>query len=431
MTYQQALAYVASLEPRGWRLGLDRMEEFCARLGLQNDLKAPVRDYFHVAGTNGKGSTTTFLQYLLYAQDKNIGAFFSPYVVDPRERIQIGIRLLSKEDFASLVEQIQPVAESMSSTEFGGITEFEFKTAMGFVAWAQKGCQSVALETGLGGRLDATNVVTSTCSTISSIGLDHQAILGNSLAEIASEKAGIIKPERPIVIGKLPAEAREVIVGRANELASPIYEEEVDFRIDDNGNYQSRWGSYSNAIPKKLTSNWQPHNFALAISSLLASGREVNQSMVEFAAQEAFLPGRYQKERIGKTQWIFDGAHNGDSVESLAASFLSDPDLTSKRTVVISNMVQGHLPEQFYKVLAPLTDLLIVPPIHYHRSRPRQEVFDIAESLAIPVLQAGSLDDAIKLAMDRADQEELPILVTGSFYLVGEAIRELHLDWED
>ncbi|HEY0866603.1 MAG TPA: hypothetical protein VGE01_04465, partial [Fimbriimonas sp.] len=220
MTYPEALAYVSGLEPRGWRLGLDRMQAFIDRAGLsQNVGRPPGTDpagkpgarFIHVAGTNGKGSVTAFLQSMLVEHGYRTGAFFSPYVVDPRERVQFGRSLISESDFASVVAHLKPIAESFSETEFGGITEFEFKTAVGVEYWRRKRCEWVALEVGLGGRLDATNVVHPACSAIVSIGYDHTQILGDTLEKIAFEKAGIVKPETPLVVGDVPEPARRVI----------------------------------------------------------------------------------------------------------------------------------------------------------------------------------------------------------------------------
>src|SRR6185436_18334668 len=224
MTYDEALAYIASLAPRGWRLGLDRMQAFVDKIGMQDALGAEGGPQFiHVAGTNGKGSVTAYLQSILVEAGYKTGAFFSPFVYDPRERVQFGRELISKEDLAKLTEELIPIAESFSDTEFGGITEFEFKTALGFLYWKRKQCEWVALEVGLGGRLDATNVVTPKASIIVSIGLDHTNILGHTLAEIAYEKAGIIKPKVPVVVGQMPHEALEVIERAAAEREAPIW----------------------------------------------------------------------------------------------------------------------------------------------------------------------------------------------------------------
>lgn len=213
MTYDESLAWIAGLQGRGWRLGLDRMRAFVRAAGLEDVLGGPESpiQYLHVAGTNGKGSVTAYLQSMLVAQGYKTGGYFSPYVVDPRERIQIGGELISRDEFASVATELREVAERFDQTEQGGITEFEFKTAMGFLAWKRAGVEVVALEVGLGGRLDATNVVTPKACAIVSISLDHTSILGNTEAEIAGEKAGILKPGVTGVLGTVNKEAEAAI----------------------------------------------------------------------------------------------------------------------------------------------------------------------------------------------------------------------------
>src|SRR5688500_11172275 len=217
MTYTEARKYIESLQARGWRLGLDRMEAFLDRLGNPHDgLRA-----FHVAGTNGKGSVTGMIAACLTSAGYKTGSFYSPYVYDFRERIQIDGEMISEADVARLTALIKPVADEMACEEVGGPTEFEFKTAMAFVFWKEMGCEVAAVEVGLGGRLDATNVIEEPiCAVITEIGLDHQQYLGDTIEKIAFEKAGIIKPGRPVVTGVTDDRAHKVISEVATERGS-------------------------------------------------------------------------------------------------------------------------------------------------------------------------------------------------------------------
>ena len=151
--YEQAMAYIAELAPRGWRLGLDRMEEFINLSGSLNQNITQKPKFIHIAGTNGKGSTTAMVQSCLVEQGYATGAFYSPYVVEPRERIQFGRDMISEEELSKIWEYLAPISEKLNDSEFGGVTEFEFKTAIGFEYWKRKPCDFVALEVGLGGRL--------------------------------------------------------------------------------------------------------------------------------------------------------------------------------------------------------------------------------------------------------------------------------------
>ena len=195
MTYEEALAYVDWLTQLGWQPGLERFAEFCKRLGNPQDGFRSI----HVAGTNGKGSTTAMIAGILRHAGYRTGMYVSPYVYDIRERVQIDGRMIPEEDFTRLVEFMIPYAEELGGTEFGHPTEFEVKTALGFLYFAEQNVDFAVLEVGLGGRLDATNIVTPVVSVITSIGLDHTDRLGATISEIAFEKAGIVKQRGHLV----------------------------------------------------------------------------------------------------------------------------------------------------------------------------------------------------------------------------------------
>ncbi|HVL39696.1 MAG TPA: hypothetical protein VM328_09940, partial [Fimbriimonadaceae bacterium] len=275
MSYREAVEFISSLQSKGWRLGLDRMQEFARRIGVSDALGAPGGPQFiHVAGTNGKGSVTAFLQHMLMAGDWRTGAFFSPYVYNLRERIQFADNLIPEEALVKLTSQLKPLALAMEATELGGPTEFEFKLGLGLLYWKLLECQWVALEVGLGGRLDATNIVSPRCSVIVSIGLDHTQILGSTYARIAREKAGIIKPGVPVVVGELPPEAMDVVQGVAGELESPLLRFGHEFILQSaNGAHRvsTARGVYDE-LRCPLIGLYMPHNMAVAIAALEASG---------------------------------------------------------------------------------------------------------------------------------------------------------------
>lgn len=418
MTYPEALDYIASLEPRGWRLGLDRMAEFARRAGLSDAISGQKPRFVHVAGTNGKGSVTAYLESLMVAGGARVGAFFSPYVVNPRERIQLGRELISEQLLAELATELRDVAESMEGTEFAGVTEFEFKTGVGFLAWQRAHCDWVALETGLGGRLDATNIVTPACSVIVSIGLDHQSILGDTVEQIAFEKAGIIKPNRPLVLGTVPAAAEEVIVDVAGKNNSTVWKFGREVRWTDRG-IETPQGVVEGAVPG-MQGVWQPHNLALAVAALQLAGMSMPDEAIRDGAQEAYAPGRYEKKAWNGVPVILDGAHNADSAIALAATLRKDLG-EGAQVVLLTNMLLGHEPEAFYRPLAPLASSAVVPPIDFHRRREPAETVGILAAAGIEGSAAVSVSDAL----DMATQKKLPVVVTGSFYLVGEVARLL------
>ncbi len=428
MTYEEALAYIASLETRGWRLGLDRMEEFARRLDLAGSLGEPGGPQFiHVAGTNGKGSVTAYLQSMLIETGYSTGAFFSPYVYDPRERIQIGRRLIPKKIFGFLTEWIRPFGESLGETNYEGVTEFEFKTAMGFQFWKELEAEWVALEVGLGGRLDSTNIITPRCSVIVSIGKDHTHILGDQYAQIAEEKAGIIKPGIPVVVGEMPEEARERILEIARERGAEAWVFGREIQLEEEYTVVTPKGRHEGLTPG-IPGAMQPHNMALAVAAMDAAGATRTLGGLQRGARDAAVPGRMQRVRAEGREWLLDGAHNREAARTLADSMKQAGD-ADRRVVMITGMVKGHDAGSLYEELGEVVALAIFAPIDFHRAVPPEELLSEVGGLFSECIATKSMDEAIQLALEKAGPADL-ILVTGSFYLVGEVGRALGLGVE-
>jgi len=423
MTYSEAMAYIASLEGRGWRLGLDRMQEFVKRAGLNDSIGGPAGpQYIHVAGTNGKGSTTAFLQSMLVASGYRTGGFFSPFVVDPRERVQFNGNLIGKQELADVTAKLMPIADCFSEKDFGEITEFEFKTALGFEYWKQRNCDWVALEVGLGGRLDATTVVTPRATVIVSIGLDHMNILGDTLAKIAYEKAGIIKPGVPLIVGEMPQEAEEVILQIAERNKALVWRwgREVVWH-EGSSSVETPLTAHKKMMPGIFGSK-QNHNMALAVAAIDAAGAFKSEEALKTGAEKTTLPGRFQQiEYKGRTV-IFDGAHNPDSAavlkESLKARF------GPGRYVLVTNMLSGHEPKTFYEILKDRVSCVHVVPVDFHRATPVHEMVDTLKSLFTHVVGHESTITGLDSALSDAGNDDI-ILVTGTFYLAGELLRQL------
>lgn len=386
------------------------MNAFVDELGLRDYVTGSSRPkYFHVAGTNGKGSTTCFLQNLLHIHGFRVGACYSPYVFNVRERVQIGLDLISEEEFAACTEILLAVGERLERTEFGGPTEFEMKTAMGFLAWQRAGVDAVALETGMGGRLDATNIVDPACAIITSIGLDHTEHLGPTISHIAAEKAGIIKPDRPVVVGHLPDEALEVIKETARERNSHLYT--LDSAV--------AWPSANSAnvadsvveIAPNLRGSFQKQNAALAVLAMKASGMEISGEKAAQAIRAASLPGRLQIITINGHQVLLDGAHNEQAARSLAE------ELAGQKFTLVWGMTKGHSPNGFLRQLLPIVEKVIILPARAagDRAAEASALAAACENLEIEYTIATTAGHAIRMA------GEFPaILVTGSFYLIGD-----------
>ena len=425
MTYEEALAYIASLETRGWRLGLDRMQEFARRLDLPGFLGEPGGPQFiHVAGTNGKGSVTAYLQSMLIETGYSTGAFFSPFVYSPRERIQIGRRLIPKNIFALLTQWIRPFGESLSETDFEGVTEFEFKTAMGFQFWKEVEAEWVALEVGLGGRLDSTNIVTPRCSVIVSIGKDHTHILGDEYSQIAEEKAGIIKPGIPVIVGEMPDEARTKILEIARDRGSEAWVFGDQIKLEDGYSVVTPKGRHDDLQPG-IAGSMQPHNLALAVAAMDAAGATRTLGGLQRGARDATIPGRMQRVRVEGREWLLDGAHNRESARVLAESLSLTGD-NHRKIVMVTGMVKGHDAASLYQELGGLAEVAIFTPIDFHRAMEPAVLEAVTAGQFKSSVTAKSVDQAIQLALAKTDASDL-ILVTGSFYLVGEVGRALGL----
>lgn len=424
LTFQEATARVSSLENRGWRLGLDRMEEFCRRLGLADYIKSDGK-FVHVAGTNGKGSVTAFCQSILAEQGHVTGACYSPFVYTVRERIQLSRSgsdpLVSPEKFAQLVETAWPVAEQMDETDLGGPTEFEFKTAMAFLHWMHEGADCSVVEVGLGGRLDATNVVTPLTSVVTSIGFDHMHILGETLGKIAIEKAGIVKPGRPVVVGDVPDEAFLAIETIAKVNQSPVWKYGRDYALTfgfDGYSVTTPSATYGRLSPG-LRGSVQPHNMAVAVAACEAAGLISRPERVAHGVARTSAPGRMQSAMYKGRRFLLDGAHNGESAGALVDSLAGERKIT-----LLTGMLEGHPPGAFYEPLSAVVEEVNFVPIQFHRAVSPFEL-DQACGFLFPRSRAhAQLEEGLKAALE-SDADV--VLVSGSFYLVGEVGRLIGL----
>lgn len=428
LSYPQAVEAMSAIQSRGWRLSLDRMWRLIEVAGLRDAIGPTNPSFIHVTGTNGKGSVTAFLQSLLHEQAWRVGTFLSPYVYDLRERIQLGREPISEEDFARICARLLEDAAPLETSEVGGVTEFELKTAMGFAFWKEQRCDWVALEVGLGGRLDATNVVASSCAVIVSIGLDHTEILGATHREIAREKAGILRPGVPAVVGSLPYEALEEVRKLAAEIEAPLYVLGEDFALDPEGD--DRWSvstknrTYRGLVPG-IVGAAQPANMAVAIAAAEAAGAIRDAERIPLGAQSAFVPGRFQRLAYRRRTLILDGAHNGEAAEVLAQT-LRDQKFEAPMPIVMG-MLQGHDAARFVRPLAPSISVAHICPIAFHRTREPSDLIREIRDIVPSVVSHASCKEALGAALNDA-RPGSPVLVTGSFYLVGDVGRLVGAD---
>ena len=325
--YQDAVAFLLELKSRGVSLGLERMRRFLEALG-NPQAKVPC---IHLAGTNGKGSVAAMLEAIFRRAGFRTGLYTSPHLVRLGERIQVDRALLTEAEIASYAQEMRTVVERLR--EEGGADErpsyFEFMTAMAFVHFARRQCGIMIIEAGMGGRLDATNVVVPEVSVITSIGLEHCEFLGDTLAAIAGEKAGIIKSGIPVVMGHVPLEAAAVIrrtaVNRNARLLSVAAEWEGDAaypRTNLPGDYQ-RWNAGTATLAARV----------------LAPRWDLTDTLIAAALQQVNWPARWQRFTVEGRRVILDSSHNAEGATVLDANLARLVTETGRAPIVIAGVL--------------------------------------------------------------------------------------------
>ena len=416
MTYEETVAWLAGLEvSAGWDLKLDRMRAALARRG-HPEARWPA---FHLAGTNGKGSTAAMLDAVLSAAGWRSGLYTSPHLVDFAERIRVGGRTIPRATVVALV------AELRADLEAAGIalTHFEFATLIAFEWFARVGIDVGVIEVGLGGRLDATNLVRPAVTAITSIALDHEAWLGHDLGAIAAEKAGIVKPGVPLALGRLPEEAARVVVARAAEVGAPLVCVGVDAALAEtrDGLVFRGPGVTWDRLRLGLRGAFQQGNAAVALTAL-ALARErfpCAPDAVRTGLAAVRWPGRLDVVRE-RPLVVVDGAHNPAGAAALAAEL---PGVLGDRRVVLVFAVMAD--KDWRAMLTPLLERaarVIATRVGRRAADPRA----LAGALRgrVPVETVDDPRAALRAALAGAGADEA-VLVTGSLFLAGEAYAEL------
>jgi dihydrofolate synthase/folylpolyglutamate synthase len=407
MTYPEAIQFLYSLRWFGARLGLDNPRRLAALAGNPHHRLR----FIHVAGTNGKGSTCAMLESIYRAAGLRVGLFTSPHLVAFGERIQVNRRLISEAEVAELVSEMQPWLAQFSPESHP--TFFEVVTVMALRYFAAKRCELVIWETGLGGRLDATNIVTPLASVITNIQYDHQKWLGETLASIAYEKAGIIKPGIPVLTATEAPEALAVILDTARARRSPITKvTPADSQAPP-----------LDSIELPLMGDHQRLNAALAIATVraLAGHIPVSDPVIRDGLLGVDWPGRLQLVTgpAGKPV-LLDGAHNPGGAQILANALARH--FPGARPAVIMGILQDKDCAGICRVLAPLARRVLLVPAPSERSATPQELVRLCRS-ANPSAQVNDYS-SLAAALDDSADEPLT-LITGSLFLVGEALELL------
>ena len=418
MNYPQALQYIHSLDRFGIRPELERIEALCHALGDPQEKLS----FVHVGGTNGKGSVSTMLAEILIAEGKTVGLFTSPYVTHFLERIQVGGAPVSETAFAETVTRLEPIVRRLAEQDLQP-TEFEVITAAAFDLFAAYQCDVVVLEVGLGGRLDSTNVITTPLvSVITSVSLDHMAILGDTVEQIAAEKAGIIKPNGKTVCypdqpGGVMNVIRAACIDKQNSFTVPNLAAVQTIKNDLFGTAFFYEGI---AYETAMGGEHQIKNAVTAIEAARLLG--LSQPSIESGLKRAKLPAR-QEVIAAKPLILLDGGHNEDGGRMLAES-LKQANLSGKVTAVLGMMADKSI-DAYLKHVAPLCQRIITVTVSNNpRAQSAQKLKAAAEAYCPDVTACGSVCKAIQLVKKGITDDDC-LLVCGSLYLAGEARDEL------
>jgi dihydrofolate synthase / folylpolyglutamate synthase len=416
MTYSSAIEYLYGLQKHGIKLGLETMRILLSRLGH------PERQFksLHIGGTNGKGSTAAMTAAMLLAAGHRVGLYTSPHLVDFRERIRVDQVMITEAQVAEMTQRLREIVPSGLMPTF-----FELTTAMAFLHFAESGVEVAVLEVGLGGRFDATNVVEPEACAITTIALDHQEYLGNTEEAIGFEKAGIIKPGVPVVVGRIDGPAWDVIRTTAAERGAPLMRLGADFHTGGAGpeafSYHGRTMHLS-GLRCALAGHHQLDNAACALAvleSVEGRGIPVSESAMRRGLQSVQWEGRLELLEQGPVL-LLDGAHNPAAAEVLAehvAAWLAER--PEARLILVLGMMRDKDHGRFVEPFYPLVSEVVLTQAAMARSATAQELRETIGSRFLLCHVVSNATDALALAKTRATARDL-ICVTGSLMLVGE-----------
>lgn len=420
MNYKEARVYLDEVSKYGSVLGLESMRELLHRLGdPQNELK-----FIHISGTNGKGSVLAYLSTILSGAGYRTGRYISPTLFSYRERIQVDGEYIEKESLACHVTAIAAAAEDMQKAGLPSPTVFEIETALAFLYFKEKRCDIVTLEVGCGGLLDATNVITTTLmEVIASISMDHTDLLGDTLAKIAAQKAGIIKPDTMVVSAQQKSEAAQVIEDTCKEQHCTL--QMVDESKISNVHYGAEGQTFSyktwENVAISLAGSYQIKNAALALEGVEAL-RKLGYALSDQQVREGLLHtawrGRFTTLRRDPTV-IIDGAHNPAAALELKESL--ERYFPGKTLYFVMGMFKDKDYAQVIDLTAPLArHIITVETPGNPRAMPARELAEAVGKVNPSVEWADSVAHGVEKALAMAGKEDA-VIVFGSLSFLGEA----------
>ena len=399
---------------RAIKPGLEAMETALRKL---NNPEKRLR-YVHFAGTNGKGSTLTFVEQIACQHGVTVGKFMSPCVLDVHDQIQINGENISPAQLDGIFQQFQEAGLS------GTLTDFELLTCAAFLHFAEQQVDLVLLEAGMGGRLDSTNVIVPIVSVIPSIALEHTNFLGDTIEQIAYHKAGIIKQNKPVVTGQLPAEAKQIIVNEAiaNQAELQMLHEQFTVENKEDGEVYKHveWNVEIDKLHRKLLGAHQADNMSLAITAFYHVAKElqleVHPEKIREAIGLALVPGRFEEVM---PQIYFDGAHNPASIQALCTMLESE--FQGKEIHIILGMLADKDVKQVLTMLEPLATKLSFIDVANERAMSAQEIFALSNHENKEIIV-----NIIDILREEVPENTVRI-VTGSLYLLADIRNQLEM----
>ena len=426
MNYEEAMNFIQNTNKFGSVLGLDNIRELLERLGNPQDQLRVV----HIAGTNGKGSTLAFLAGIFRESGYRAGRYVSPASFSYEERFRINEENISKKDLCFYMEKIKNVAEERVKDGLSHPTMFEIETALSFLYFLDKKVDVVLLETGMGGRLDATNVVKKPIATvIASIGMDHMQFLGDTLEKIASEKAGIIKEGCPVISYDNTKEVNEVIKNKAKQMHAKVtFVNSAGIRVlqeslnGESFSYRSSDGRWYEKIEIPLLGRHQINNAALALETLnvIKNYYCISDFQTEDGMRKTIWRGRIEiLER--EPMVICDGAHNPDGAKSLL-SFLQN-NFTNQRLIYIMGVLSDKDYEQMVQILAPAADKIYTVAPDNPRALSSRELCNCISKYHQNVEERQRLAECLSEVRQKAEKDDV-IIICGTLSFQNELINQ-------
>jgi dihydrofolate synthase/folylpolyglutamate synthase len=422
----EAWEYVSGLERLGIRLGLERVTKLVEALG------SPHKAYptIHVVGTNGKSSTTRFISALLEVRGLRVGAYVSPHLISLAERQMVDSIPSTEAEFCDLVTRIRPVAEALDRTfpEGERLTQFEVLTAAAFLFFKERGCDVAVIEAGLGGRLDATAVISSEVQVLTSIGKEHTELLGDTPSAILKEKAAVIPQGGRVVAGwlapELKAELKEICVGR--QAASHFLGDDIVILADPRAESFDVFGLYGcyTDLHLRVLGSYQRANAAVAVAAAeLFSRSGLDTRLVREALASTVVPGRLE---IISTQplCIFDGSHNPQGMEETVHSL--DQILERRRLIAVVSILRDKEAREMMRHLAPRCDIIFATQSSSPRALTADEVAGVIAELGKgPEVFVDPDPRSAMMSAYRLATSNQVVLVTGSLTLISDLKRGL------